>query len=61
MPVSKRKRRTEPQWTIIQRKLLAVLEQQEHRTLGPGAVCKLAGYADWAGIGPPKIRVLSPG
>ncbi len=25
-----------------------MLEQQEHRTLGPGAVCKLAGYADWA-------------
>jgi hypothetical protein len=48
MPVSKRKRRTEPQWTIIQRKLLALLEQQEHRTLGPGAVCKLAGYGDWA-------------
>ncbi len=48
MLLSKRKRRTEPQWTIIQRKLLAVLEQQEHRTLGPGAICKLAGYGDWA-------------
>src|SRR5712692_5526855 len=48
MPVIKRKKRTEPQWTTIQRKLLTVLEQQEHRTLGPGAVCKLAGYGDWA-------------
>jgi integrase len=49
MSVVKRKRRTEPRWTIIQRKLLAVLEQQEHRALGPGAICKLAGYSgDWA-------------
>ena len=48
MPRIKRKKPTSPQWTIIQRKLLAVLEQQEHRTLGPGAVCKLAGYGDWA-------------
>lgn len=48
MPILKRKRRTEPQWTRVQRKLLAVLEQQENRTLGPGAVCELAGYGDWA-------------
>jgi hypothetical protein len=48
MPVVKRKRRTEPRWTIIQRKLLAVLEQQENRALGPGPVCELAGYGDWA-------------
>ncbi len=49
MSVVKRKRRTEPRWTIIQRKLLAVLEQQAHRALDPGAICKLAGYSgDWA-------------
>ena len=48
MPILKRKRRTEPRWTRVQRKLLAVLEQQENRTLGPGPVCELAGYGDWA-------------
>ncbi len=48
MPLLKRKRRTEPRWTIVQRKLLAVLEQQENRTLGPVRVCELAGYGDWA-------------
>jgi hypothetical protein len=25
-----------------------VLEQPENRTLGPGPVCELAGYGDWA-------------
>ena len=48
MSVRKRKRRTEPHWTIIQRKLLGVLEQQQYRTLGPGAVCELVGYGEWA-------------
>jgi integrase len=48
MPVLKRKRRTEPRWTMVQSKLLAVLEQQGHRVLGPGAICQLAGYGDWA-------------
>jgi hypothetical protein len=46
MPLLKRKRRIEPRWTIVQRKLLAVLEQQENRTLGPGDICQLAGYGD---------------
>src|SRR6266568_4444370 len=48
MPLLKRKRRIEPRWTIVQRKLLAVLEQQENRILGPGDICQLAGYGDWA-------------
>ncbi len=48
MPLLKRKRRIEPRWTIVQRKLLAVLEQQENRTLGLGDICQLAGYGDWA-------------
>ncbi len=48
MPLLKRKRRSEPRWTIVQRKLLAVLEQQENRILGPIRVCELAGYGDWA-------------
>jgi integrase len=48
MPILKRKRRSEPRWTIVQSKLLAVLEQQEYRALGPGAICQLAGYGEWA-------------
>ena len=48
MPLLKRKRRVEPRWSIVQRKLLAVLEQQENRTLRPGQICELAGYGYWA-------------
>jgi hypothetical protein len=35
-------------WTTVQRKLLAVLEQQEHRRAGPSEICALAGYGEWA-------------
>ncbi len=49
MPIlNKRKRRSEPRWTTVQRKLLAVLEDQEHRKIGPMKICELAGYGDWA-------------
>ncbi len=46
--LNKRKRRSEPRWTTVQRKLLAVLEDQEHRKIGPMKICELAGYGDWA-------------
>jgi integrase len=47
-PSSRGRGATPPRWSIVQRKLLAVLEHKENRKLGPGPICRLAGYGDWA-------------
>src|SRR5690348_11660573 len=67
-----RPRRTAPCWTIVQQKLLGVLEQPEHPSKSLAAICQLAGYGEWAweraikdhrfvsALQPFKLRFLDP-
>src|SRR5713101_8547165 len=36
---------SEPGWSAVQQRLLAVLEREEHRTKTITEICRLAGYA----------------
>src|SRR5579863_7470558 len=43
-----RPQKATPGWTIVQHKLLSILEHPEHQQKSPGDICQLAGYGEWA-------------